>query len=230
MAKQNLWTSIYESLFPRHCLSCNKEGAWLCSDCSKKIVYLKTYFCPFCRRITPQGQLCPSCRRRYSLTGILSACYFQPPVSDLIHRLKYQKTKELGRLLAKIMIKGTANRLPRGQKLIVPIPLHRRQLRKRGFNQSELLAKELAQELEIEYNSGILKRIKNTKSQTKLNRSERKENVKDAFSLTGKIELENRTILLVDDVTTTGATLNEAAKILRKTKAREIWGWVVCKS
>ena len=225
----NLWTSFYEALFPRHCLSCQQEGSWLCSKCQKKIPYLKTFSCPFCQTTTTKGESCSFCRPQHSLTGTLSACSFQSPIKELIHRLKYQKTRELYQLLTKILIKGTIKRLPEGKKLIVPIPLHPSQLKRRGFNQAELLVQELAQRLKIPCNSKILKRIKNTRSQTKLNRQERLENLKDAFALDQKMDLKNISILLVDDVSTTGITLDQAAQTLNQAQPKQIWGVVVAK-
>jgi competence protein ComFC len=225
----NLWTSFYEALFPKHCFGCRQEGSWLCPNCQKRLSYLKTFSCPFCQTVTNRGELCLNCQSQYSLTGILAACSFQSPTRELIHQLKYQKTKELCQLLTKILIKGTVKRLPEGRKIIVPVPLHPNQLRKRGFNQAELLAQELAQRLEITYNPDILKRIKDTKSQTKLNRQERLANLKDAFALNQKMDLRGISILLVDDVSTTGITLDQAAKALRLAQPNQIWGLVVAK-
>lgn len=227
MAGNNLWTSLYEALFPKYCLSCKREGKWLCSDCQEAISYLRYQFCPFCLTITRTGRPCSICQPRHHLTGLLAATHFKPPISNLIHQLKYKGTKELSQLLTKIMIKNTRNRIPRGKKIIIPIPLHPKQGRKRGFNQAELLARELSKRLKIEYSPRILKRIKDTKSQTKLNRRERRENLKDAFEIDKRTELEEYIVLLVDDVATTGTTLNEAAKTLKQTKAKEIWGLVV---
>ena len=229
MSNYKLWTSLYEALFPRYCLSCKKEGSWLCKDCQEAIDYLKEQFCPFCQRITETGRPCSICRPRHNLTGLLAAAHFKFPINRLIHKLKYQGTKELSQLLIQITIKGTRNRLPKGKKLIIPIPLHPKQERKRGFNQAELMAKELSKKTKIEYDPKILKRIKNTKSQTKLNRRERRENLKNAFAITKNIDLKEYIVLLVDDVTTTGATLDEAAKTLKQAQPKEIWGLVVAR-
>ena len=216
MTGNSLWTSFYEALFPKYCLSCKKEGSWLCSDCREKIPYLEEQFCPFCLTITRTGRSCSFCQPRHHLTGLLAATHFKPPISNLIHQLKYKGTKELSQLLAKITIKNTISRIPKGKKIIIPIPLHPKQERKRGFNQAELLGKELSKRLKAEYNPRSLKRTKNTKSQTKLNRKERRENLKDAFEIDRRIELKDRIVLLADDVATTGTTLDEAAKTLKR--------------
>ncbi len=221
--EHNLWKSFLNLIFPKYCLNCGMEGDWLCNQCQYKIKFIENRLCPICKRQTKLGELCLICRKNYELSGVLAASRFKKPVKNLIHQLKYKNSKELIEVLAKITAKGIKAHLKPGDRLLVPIPLHKSQLEKRGFNQAKLLASKLEKKLKTPVKN-ILKRIKKTRSQTKLSRQERKKNLKDAFNLGNKIDLKGKIIYLVDDVCTTGTTLEEAAKVLKKAGAEEVWG------
>jgi len=111
---------------------------------------------------------------------------------------------------------------------LVPVPLHIRRERWRGFNQSQLIAEKLSDKFGIEIDCHGLKRVKHGKAQAKLSKSERWENIKGSF-FWEKESLSGRNIILIDDVVTTGATLNEAAKVLKENGAGEVWGLVVAR-
>jgi len=108
----------------------------------------------------------------------------------------------------------------------MPVPLSKKRLKWRGFNQAEIIANILADNFKLEIDAKNLKRIKNTKPQAKLNERERRNNLADCFSWLGD-KLNGRNIILVDDVATTGSTLNECAKVLKQAGASEVWGLVV---
>jgi len=114
--------------------------------------------------------------------------------------------------------------------MIVPIPLYRRKLKERGFNQAELLARIISKYFNIKLNKNNLKRIKSTQSQTKLSANERIKNVKGVFKVKNGKEFWEKNILLVDDIYTTGATVEEAAKILKRAKAKEIYVFVLARA
>jgi len=228
MFKQ-LWTSFYQALFPITCLSCGKEGLWLCKDCQKNIKYLRTDICPFCFVKTKNFQLCSNCQKHYYLSGVLTVSKYKKPISTLIQTLKYQGNQELAKVLATIAASKLKRHLSKNQKILTAIPLHKNKERNRGFNQASLIAQELASILKLEYQPNLLIRTRDTQSQTKLTRPERFKNLKAAFKLRSKINLKNKTIVLVDDVMTTGATLNEAAKALKPAKPKQIWGLVIAK-
>jgi len=136
-------------------------------------------------------------------------------LARLIHLLKYTRrlslANRIGKLMSKLVIED--NFLRRAQ-LIIPVPLHPTRIRERGYNQSELLAKNLGECLNIPMSKKSLLRVRNTKSQTKLTPEQRKENVKGAFMVRDTVDIVNKHILLVDDVATTGATLDECAVAL----------------
>lgn len=106
--------------------------------------------------------------------------------------------------------------------IIIPVPLHKEKKAKRGYNQTELIAKELAKDLQIEIDNKNLKKVINTETQSTLTKAQRKENVKNAFMVQNAKYIENKRVILFDDIYTTGSTLNECSKILKKAKAKEI--------
>ncbi|MDP1845887.1 MAG: ComF family protein, partial [Candidatus Moranbacteria bacterium] len=196
--------------------------------------------CPVCEKnITEKGALCPDCKdsRKSFLNAIIAAVsYENPAVKKLIYNLKYRFISASSEPLSELMIKALLrNDLPIPD-FIVPVPLHPRRLRWRGFNQSRLLAekisKNLAPMLEIEV-MDVLKRDKNNKAQMKIKKyRERLQNIKDIFSFDaqfGKNILKNKEILLIDDIATTGATLEECAKILKENGAKKVYGAVIAR-
>lgn len=223
-----------DTLFPIHCLSCRKEGFFICEECFQKIQLLSFQLCPRCEKyITEKGCLCQSCRNKFPISNLVVACrYKENDIDRLVHLLKYNFVQDLhvplGRLLVKIILK---NNLPLPD-IIVPIPLHKRRLRWRGFNQSELLANYVSENLtpgfSIPVFSEIILRKKYTPPQMKIGKySERRKNMEEAFEINNKYDLsnnllKNKTILLVDDICTTGATLSECAKVLKQNGAKKV--------
>jgi len=221
---------IKDLVFPKKCAGCKKEGVWLCKNCQKEIVPIKTFTCPKCKTITKNGQVCSSCRKNSNLTGMIIAAYFRGPLRELVHTFKYNGVKDLAEILVNLLISRLYGRLPRGRILLISMPLHFRKKAERGFNQTEILARLLSEKLHLEYRNNILKRKKYTRPQIGLESRDRLKNIAGAFEINKKIEkeiLKNRTILLLDDVITTGATLEEAAKTLRIVGAKRIWGITV---
>lgn len=219
------WDYVLDFIYPKECVGCGKEGNWLCDNCRKKIVKIKTSYCPFCRQITQKGQFCSNCRRKTALTGIIiSAHYREGPLKEMIHAYKYDSIRALGQELAEIICERLKNNLPSGEKIVIPIPLHSKKEKERGFNQALFLAQIISQKLNLPLEKNTLIRTKNTKAQIKLKKKERIKNMRRAFVCSLPQKVRGKTILLIDDVATTGTTLNEAAKILRKFGARQVWG------
>jgi ComF family protein len=221
------WDYILDLIYPKECVGCNKEGTWLCRRCQSKIIKIKTPYCPKCKRITKNGQFCSNCRKNTFLTGIIISAYYREPLKEAIHHYKYQGIKDLKNQLSSLIIDRLKNNLPRGEKILIPIPLYKRKELERGFNQSKKITEIISSYFNIPLVGNLLVRRKQTLPQINLKLKERSENIKDAFELLPKNKIKGKTILLVDDVTTSGATLNEAAKILRQAGAKEIWGVVI---
>lgn len=215
-------------IFPKECVGCGIEGYWICFDCQKEIIEIKSFYCPNCQKLTPNGEFCRLCRKNYKLSGIIIAGHYKfGPLREAIHSYKYDGIFELEIFFKPLLISRLKNNLPQGEKIIIPIPLHHKKEMKRGFNQAERLAKIIAQKFKLPLKTKILKRIKETEAQMSLKKKERKENIAGAFKVITSDKIKNKTILLVDDVATTGLTLNEAAKVLITAGAKKVWGVVI---
>ena len=226
--KQVGWFCL-ELLFLKSCVQCGKVGAAVCDDCLAEIKAIQTQVCPKCGKISDRGTWCPSCKGDSQLTGIIIAAEYQKgPTKEMIHYLKYNSVTELAPLLADLMIDQLIDEdLPK-DIIITVVPLHRKKKLERGYNQSELIGKIVAEKLGIEYQN-LLIRKKYTESQVKLKGAQRRKNLDNVFELTKSIDVSGRSIILVDDVSTTGTTLEECARILRVANARRVWGLVVSK-
>ncbi|MCX6812414.1 MAG: ComF family protein [Candidatus Berkelbacteria bacterium] len=220
---------VLDLIFPKICSGCGKFGEIVCADCQNQIKIIQTPTCPKCGKITPSGQFCKSCKDESLLTGLLiSADYRRGPVKEMIHHLKYSGQRELALPLAKLLVSRLKISKLRGQIVVVPVPLHIHRQRLRGFNQSELLARAVCTKLNLA-GANALKRIKFKKTQVESKGKERRENLIGAFKCVDGEIIKNKTIVLVDDVSTTGATLEECAKVLRLAGARQVWGLVVAR-
>lgn len=236
LVSEKIHAFILDILFPIHCLACKKEGSWLCQSCQAHIKIKDEHACGICERvITPDGRTCLVCKKKSALDGLLVASsYLQFPISRAVHLFKYRFVKDmhipLGNLLTKVL-RSTELPLP---DIIMPVPLHRRRLRWRGFNQSSLLAKHLATNL-LPYNSiplseNILIRNRHTSPQMQISDYKfRKLNIAGAFSISPNADVKGKTILLVDDIATTGSTIFECAKILKTAGAKEVFAIVVAR-
>lgn len=224
---------ILDLLFPIECLSCGKEGGWICSRCFDKIAIYDSRFCFGCKQPSYFGKVCAKCKNDYYLNGVLIAAdYGEKIVSRLIITYKYKFAKGIAENLAEFLVLFLLNLKNAGFNLnnflIIPVPLSKKRKRWRGFNQAEKIARPIAEYFKLQLSAGSLLRIKHTIPQVKLSEAERKKNLAGCFGWEGG-NLAGKKILLVDDVATTGATLNECAKVLKENGAKEVWGLVVAK-
>lgn len=237
---KNLFKSTKEFLldlvFPKFCLSCGKEGTYLCEDCFYLIDILDSQYCPFCTspKIAVEGRTCPACQKTKTLNGLyFAADYNSFIVKKLIHRFKYEPyVKDLAQPLADLIVEhisrvGAAEKI--ADFVLVPIPLHIKKQKKRGFNQSEELAKELSSNLILPVLDNVLIKTKETQSQTELKKEEREKNIENAFLCSQPDLIKGKNILLVDDIFTTGSTMEECAKVLKNAGAKEVWGAAVAR-
>lgn len=206
---------LLDLFFPCYCIFCHQPGKIICPECLKKIVI--------------KGEIKPGDK---NLEKII--CFFnfhQPKTKKAIHFFKYfpyQKSvlTSLFPLIQKFFNqnKQLVNQIKKNNFVLVPIPLTKRKKAQRGFNQAELIALKLSQELKIPLMSGLIKKTKNTPSQTKLSFDQRINNVDNIFKVQKQCPKQ---IILVDDVLTTGATLRQAAKKLSQAGAQKIWAIVL---
>lgn len=208
----------------------------MCSQCLDNIPLLDFQVCPKCEKTITQGGVpCLKCKEGYPLDAlVVSARYKDHAMEKIIHTYKYRTAKEIASTLGSLMTRAYLKQTLPLPNIILPVPLHPRRLRWRGFNQSYLLGKYLGLNLTagmpIPVYANILMRIRYTSPQMKIkNYSKRKENIINAFSIKLNENIKDKKILLVDDVATTGATLLECAKILKRHGAKKIYAIVIAR-
>lgn len=222
-------------LFPKFCVNCGKEGSYLCPDCFSLIEILDRQYCPFCEppKVVFDGKTCVSCKRSKNLHGLFCASsYDNFIIKKLVRQFKYEPfLKELSSTLASLIIThlSLVNKTNFESFALIPVPLHIKRLKFRGFNPAEEIAKELSKDLKISLLSDALVKMKQTPPQMELKKEERKENIRNVFVCKKPEIIKNQKILLVDDVFTTGSTMEECAKVLKDSGAKEVWGVVVAR-
>lgn len=207
----------------------------LCSRCYQGIAH-KAY-CGRCGHgLLENSHFCGHCLKlEVNWDHLVVVGGYQPPLSQYIHQFKFQNQFWLDRMLARLLLLAVwqarrTHQLPLPQ-LIMPVPLHHWRQWHRGYNQADLLARRLAYSLRIPYSNRWLKRIKNTPSQRGLNIQQRRANLRQAFQLNPAFPQDKYpSVALVDDVITTGATLNEIVTLLRNQGVAEIQVWGLCKT
>lgn len=233
----SLKESLLDFIFPPFCINCSREGIYLCEDCNSLVEIFEELYCPFCPQpyIVLDGKACRKCRKTKKLQGLFCATSYQNSiVKTLIHQLKYEPylARCLAKPLASFIIthfKLVYKRPDLSQYTLVPVPLHKQKLKWRGFNQAAEIAKEVASHFSLELADETLKKIKNTPHQVELAGKKREENVKNSFICPKPGFVNNRKILLIDDVFTTGATMEECARVLKSAGAKEVWGVAVAR-
>ncbi|MFH1187810.1 MAG: ComF family protein [bacterium] len=212
-------------LFPIECIGCGKDGEWLCGECLDNIKLLKEWHCPVCKAKLTNGYVCEKCSSQSFLDGAVIAVFYDDKLIDkAIHYLKYKGIKNLAKPLGKLLA-TVLNKVSFWQNdwIVIPVPLHKRRERFRGFNQSRLIAGEVAKILKFEVCENNLCRDKHTHSQMKLKREERLQNVVGAFGIKNPAFFAGKKIILIDDVMTTGVTLQECARELKRAGAVKVW-------
>ncbi len=214
---------LIELLAPSSCLNCGRQGDDICSNCLLELGGHKRGVCYGCNRLSPGGQTCSRCAKRSKLSGVTVGAYYDGAVKQLILKLKFHRSFSAANAAAELILAADP---PLGQiDLITSVPISARRYRERGYNQSELIAKALARRTGLPYRSLLTRGTSD--HQLGRGRSERLVGVQGAF-LAGK-SLEGESILLVDDVITTGATLTECARVLRLAGARRVRGAVAAR-
>jgi len=236
-----LGLALLDLFLPRRCAGCRNtwlrsaEGFW-CERCRAGLPWITHPLCPRCGRPYPASapspdHPCGDCLHgAYPFDSARSATLYTGVVRDRIHQLKFGCRIEWAPALAELLA-DTWGRAPLPEvRLILPVPLHLKRLQERGFNQSGLLAKTLAKRLGLPFSHDLLRRERWTEPQTRLSRRERLTNVKGAFRVKDAMRVEGKSILIVDDVFTTGTTLSECARALKKGGAAEVHALTVARA
>ena len=237
---QNSWKMLLHIFLPNTCYSCKcdlhwKDAAPLCPTCQNKVQQVGPLYCLRCGKPLPDGGAhCYQCRggkaEQYKCKIIRSAVVFGPQVRELIHSFKYADQSYLADFLAGWMNEAW-DKYPdlADAQLIIPVPLYKKKQKQRGYNQSELLARILAKNRNLPLDTTSLVRSRNTPSQTKFGREGRLENMTGAFTCINTPVVKGKIVLLIDDVATTGATLEGCAQALKEGGAKKVIAYTLAR-
>lgn len=225
-SKQELNIStIIDQLFPRTCLLCQTAEVPLCDACRADLPWLPDHACPVCAQPTPGGNTCGHCLKEtpaFDRTHALFAYGF--PIDKLIQRLKYGENLALAPLLGGLLAEYVVNK----PDIWLPMPLHANRLKERGFNQAVEITRELSQQTGIAMQAAWAARERDTPPQAGLKRDARRKNMRGAFRCNPNVS--GLHIGIVDDVMTTGSTLDALAETLKRAGAKEVSCFVVARA
>lgn len=231
----SLFKSLLGLAFPKLCYICEKsleeKETHLCSTCLSKLVLNFGPFCPKCsRHVYKQDLICPNCATRRSYLKKICSCFIYTDIFKhiLIHLKYYNKPFLLNPLLPFLSKFCNEHFSHIAIDIVTFVPLHWHKLFSREFDQAYLIAKSIASILQIPIEPLLFKK-RSTGSQHFLSKREREQNLNNTFNIIPRINIDKKTILLVDDVLTTGSTINECAKILKKNGAKEIYGFTLAR-
>lgn len=204
----------------------SRDGLW-CAACDAALPYMGMPHCPVCALPTPGSQTCGHCLRQPpSFTRTTAVFAYAFPLDKLVQAMKYGEQLALAHAFAhKLAQRIAPDRLP---DCVMPMPLHPTKLRERGYNQSQLLAAPIARRFDLELLPHACERVRDTAPQSSLPWKERKKNMRNAFRC--EMDLTGKRVALVDDVLTTGASMNALAEAVRKRGAIEVETWVVART
>jgi len=223
---------LKDSVFPLFCLGCKKEGSLLCEACYLTTDTSGVSVCPVCHIPAEGGKPCDTCVSSTVLTSHLAVGVFEDTnlLGKLIHAHKYNFVAD-ALVVFERMIEDFFEKNKNQYKnidLVVPVPLHRRRFAERGFNQAEEIGNIVAKILNVPLEN-MLVRSRSTKQQAKLGKQDRLKNVGAAFALKQGIDVGAKNILLIDDVFTTGSTLNECGQVLHQNGAGEVHAFTLAR-
>jgi ComF family protein len=237
--KNNLIQAFIDLIYPRRCVVCRtfirRENIQndsapdiFCITCFSNLKKITSPLCPFCGRPyeskADEDHVCEDCLTRPSHYTFICAPYLYEGVAmETIHRFKYQAKSFIAKAVGPLLAAYAQQQIGwMSSAIVMPIPLHPKRLRERGFNQSLLLAKHVSKAFNAKLDFLSLRRVKYTLPQTGLGENERKRNVRAAFKVVSPAMVKGKSILLVDDVATTGSTLNAAARALQKSGCNDV--------
>ncbi len=222
--------NILDIVFPKVCVGCKREGKYICDKCQGKLV-VPEQICPTCCKPSLDGWTHPRCCRWSGMERLIVGLPYRGMVQQCLKKVKYKSAWEIIKFLYGLCVfEGI------GDGMITSVPMWRAKERMRGFNQAEIIGKLLATSYKVPY-LVMLERVRKTKPMFGLTRKKRKENIEGAFLINPKFEIlnpqqipilkseiRNKIIVLVDDVWTTGATMRECARVLKRGGVQEVWG------
>ncbi len=207
------------------------EGKLVCKKCRDSLPYIEEPRCKKCGKkiISERLELCPDCKEyEHSFEQARAIWVLKGPIQKSIYRFKFANKRDYARFYASEAVRCCGDWIAEIEPdIIIPVPIHRSRLRERGYNQSYLVAREIAALVNIPASDSILLKSEETSAQKKLSRTERKNNLKNAFKL-GNTALQYKRILVIDDIYTTGSTADAVSDILYEAGAESVYVLCVC--
>lgn len=215
---------LLDFVYPPRCLFCGellRSAKEMCATCQKSIFWIDSPACPFCGK---REQECECYLKLPIWNGCVAVAYYGDTIKKGVASFKFYRRKSNGMAMGRLMAQKIKENFQEAAfDCIIPVPMSKSRFQKRGYNQAELLAHEISKRIEVKMQSKILQRGQDRLQQSRLSRQERLKNLKGAFQISRPQEIKGKTILLVDDVTTTGATLEECTRILKREGAQRVY-------
>jgi len=216
--------NLINKLFPAKCIFCNKVGDIFCENCISDCDLLKKQYCIVCDRLSYQGFTHKKCLKKHTPLRLYCVFEYKDKVRECIRRSKYYYKEFMA--LKRLSFEGANLAYEDGfypkTHIIIPIPASPERMKKRGFNQVEIICRYLNGRFDLPVYKDVLFRVKHTKAQHKIGRKERFENIRGSFAVKNSEKIKGKKILLVDDICTTGATFLESSKVLYESGAFEV--------
>ncbi len=221
--------AIINSIFPKTCPVCDKVIAhdeYICRKCVPKIHYIGEPKCKKCGKQLSNKEIeyCNDCsKKKHFYNNGLAVFLYDDIISKSIYRFKYHNRRTYAQFYGKAIADNNGSQIKQwGAQVIVPIPIHEKKLIKRGYNQAELIARELGRNIGIKVDEKILVRVINTKPQKEMNKADRKKNLENAFKIATNV-VEYKKVILVDDIYTTGSTIDECTLALKAAGVEQVY-------
>ncbi len=223
---------ILEILFPRTCLKCKKKGKYICGNCFSELTPVRQ-ICPVCQKPSIDGFTHPKCLKPQSLNGLITLWPYEKIIRRAIISLKYKFVREISDEISVLVLEKIKDSFlfQKREIILTTIPLFWTRKNFRGYNQVDGVSKVLAKSYNMRFYPDILIRKRKRSPQVSLSKEERAKNVLGVFNLNSKYHLmvKGFSFIIIDDVFTTGSTLREAAKVLKRSGAKNVWGLTIAR-
>jgi competence protein ComFC len=213
---------MIDLFFPRVCLECGAEGRYICEKCIVKVIAAQP-ICPYCKHPSIDGATHVNCTRKLGIDGLTSVWDYEGVVRKAILALKYKYATEIGEELSDHFVNSLKKKVIPSVQCLIPIPIFWYRQNTRGFNQSHIIGRKVAEGIGWKFIPDFLVKSKSTISQVELSGERRRKNLRGVFAINRGFEVPG-SVFLFDDVFTTGSTILEAAKVLKRRGVGKVWG------